>query len=603
MPVMFRDICRFYNKIERTSKRLEMIALLARMFQYIKKREGYDDLDKVVYLTRGKLYLDWKDAPKLGIAEKTVIQALTIPSGLSGQRITTLLRKTGDLGITAYHILRPDSKIKGPRQKSLTKFLQGPKAARPSSFTVAEFYEALEDIAQKEGHGSQDQKIASLAGLISKCSPVEAKFLVRILTSTLRLGVAEMTILDALAVAYAGSKDLRPAIERAYNIHPDMGRVAQILYEHGLDGLEALQIEVGVPIKMMLASRLHVNEILPKLGGECMSEYKLDGERLQVHKRGDEVTLFSRRLIKITDQYPDVVAAVRARVHATNTIFEGEVVAMDQFYEKMRPFQVVSRRRRKFDVHKMQEEVPVTLFAFDLLYLDGVAVMDQPYLERRAALRELFEDADQIKLVTARRVTSEEELVAFFKHARDAGTEGTVNKSLQSDSIYKAGNRGFLWVKLKSLELGKMADTIDVTIVGAYWGTGRRQGVYGAFLLAAYNNELEKYESFTKIGSGFSDEQLQEFRERLDPLVVPSKPKTVICSEETPDVWVVPSVVVEVTADEITTSSKFDVGRTIMGTSGYSLRFPVFQRLREEKAPEESTSTAEIHELYRLQLA
>ncbi|MHA1731098.1 MAG: ATP-dependent DNA ligase [Promethearchaeota archaeon] len=619
IPIKFRGVCQVFARIERTTKRLEMIDLLARLFAGVKRKGGRDELDKIVYLATGRLLPDWREAPKLGVADKTMVQVLSALTTASAETIRKILVRKGDLGEAAYYVLHPKSPYKRRWQSSLSRFIGGggegspgeAREGRPGNgaggvqgndgLTVGELYEKLSAIAKIEGEGSQEAKLNEILLLLNDCSAVEAKYLVRIITSTLRLGIAEMSVLDALAQAFTGDKKNRPAIEKAFNVHPDLGLIAQKLCDHGLDGVSSIRVEVGVPVKMMLASRMNYREILPKLGGECVSEYKLDGERLQIHKDGDRVEIFSRRLIRITAQYPDVVEIARERVRVERAIVEGEVVAMDAFFEEMRPFQELSRRRRKRGVDAMAEEIPVAVFVFDVLHVDGEDVMDRPFLERRRVLEGIVVEGENFRLVTSRRVKTEEELVEFFSEARSAGTEGTMNKSIGPESVYKAGNRGFLWIKLKGLEEAKMEDTIDAVIVGANWGMGRRQGWYGRFLLAVFNDKTGNFESFTNIGTGFSDDDLQQFFELLDPLRVASKPNNVVCSSDPPDVWIAPEVVIEIAGDEITRSTKFDAGRAKLGDSGYSLRFPKFIRIRDEKAPEDATTTREVVAFYENQ--
>ena len=617
-------MCKYYSEIEATTKRLENIASLASLFQEIKTTGARDELARVIYLTQGSLYPNWQDRSKIGIAEKLLIQALTIPSGRTAPEIKKAIIKYGDVGLAAETILKKSSEEiqssgSGNRQKNLEKFLpqkpSRPKPAiniskktqstlfnSPTGLQLADIYGKLEDIARKTGLGSVERKIQMLGGLFARATPLEARYLARIINVTMRLGVADMTIIAALAEAYAGGRQNKDPVERAYNLYPDLGHIAEVLYDLGLDGVQDFQPKVGIPIRMMLASRMNYDEILPKLGGECISEYKLDGERLQIHKDGKKVQLFSRKLIDISPQYPDVCEDVVKGIKAEQVIFEGEVVAMDHFYEKMLPFQVVSRRRRKFDIAKMREEVPVALFAFDLLYCDGQTYLDKPLPERRAKLGNILVPSDSLRHVIGKTIKTTEELVTFFKEARAAGTEGIMNKAIGPDSVYQAGSRGFLWIKLKGLETAKMADTIDTVVIGAYHGQGRRVGVFGAFLVATLNEDTDQYESFTKVATGFNDPQLLEMQKRLEPLQMKTKPKDVIHTGESPDIWFEPKLVIEIAGDEITISPIFDCARQLTDIDqGYSVRFPVFQRVREDKNSSQITTSQEIVDIYRLQ--
>ncbi len=617
-------MCKYYAEIEATSKRLENIASLADLFREIKTSGAKGELARVIYLTQGYLYPNWQDRSKTGIAEKLLIESLTIPSGRTSQEIRQAIIKYGDVGLAAETVLRKSGEEttiteNGKSRGSLDKFLSptpvkskpmkaAPKKSQSTLFSASaglqliDIYNKLEEITKKSGSGSKDRKIQMLGGLFARATPLEARYLARIVNVTMRLGVADMTIIAALADAYAGGRQNKDPVERAYNLYPDLGHIAEVLYEKGLDGVKDFRPTVGVPIRMMLASRMNYNEILPKLGGECISEYKLDGERLQVHKNGKKVQLFSRKLIDISPQYPDVCEDVVKGIKGDQVIFEGEVVAMDLFYEKMLPFQVVSRRRRKFDIAKMREEVPVALFVFDLLFYEGISFIDRPLPERRAKLEEVLVPSDSLRHVIGKPIKNTEDLVSFFKEARAAGTEGIMNKAIGPDSIYQAGSRGFLWIKLKGLETAKMADTLDIVIVGAYHGQGRRAGVFGAFLVATLNEDTNQFESFTKVATGFDDPQLQDMQKRLSSIISSFKPKDVVHTADPPDVWIEPKLIIEIAGDEITISPIFECARHLSELDqGYSVRFPVFQRIREDKDPSQITTSQEIVDIYRLQ--
>ncbi|MGV9142109.1 MAG: ATP-dependent DNA ligase, partial [Promethearchaeota archaeon] len=388
-------------------------------------------------------------------------------------------------------------------------------------------------------------------------------------------------------------KENRDKIEQAYNLHPDLGDIGMILAKEGLEMVSNVQISHGTPIRMMLASRVPYNEIIDKLGSPFIAEYKLDGERLQIHKKGNEVLLFSRRLLEISEQYPDVCLKIRDNISADKAILEGEVVAMDPFHEKMLPFQVLSKRRRKYDIEEMRKEVPVTLFLFDLLELNEESFLDKILPKRRGNLEEIVKEDEEIRLVKSSTINTTEELVDFFKEARQEGTEGIIAKSIKEDSIYQPGNRGFLWIKLKGLIGGKLKDTVDVVLVGAFFGRGRRSGVWGTYIGAVYDEENDDFKAFTRIASGWTDEVVESLMNEMEQYRMNTKPNNVIC-EDKPDVWFQPKIVIEIIGDEITKSEKFL-------SLGYSMRFPVFQRIRRDKSPKDITTVAEIKTLYKTQ--
>ncbi|KKM69607.1 hypothetical protein LCGC14_1449050, partial [marine sediment metagenome] len=503
------------------------------------------------------------------------------------KRIKEILIKQGDIGGTAEFILSRKKK-----QKSLFDYDKVDEISG-SSLEILELYSELKKIALTEGVGSHDTKLGILRGLISKCSPLETKYVLRIITSTLRVGVQSTTIIEGLALAFTGRRDNKDFIERAYSLHPDLGEISGILAEQGLIEIKKIDIEYGTPILSMLASREIYTEFTNRLGVPFVAEYKLDGERLQIHKIGDTITLFSRRLLDISKQYPDVCKTIRESVKAHKVIFEGEVVAMDHFYEKMLPFQVLSKRRRKFDVEDISKEIPVCLFVFDLLKFGEESFVDKSLSFRRKKLEEIIDERDELRLVKSVLINSTEELLSFFNTARKEGNEGIMAKSIQENSIYQAGNRGFSWLKLKSLEGGKLKDSVDLVLVGAFYGKGRRTGVLGTYIGAVYDQKIGKFVAFTRFFSGLTDELSESLSRETAKFKVEKKPNTVIC-EDTPDIWFKPELVIEITGDELTKSDKF-------ASLGYSMRFPVFQRIRQDKGPKDITTVQEIKELYETQ--
>ncbi|MFW9937316.1 MAG: ATP-dependent DNA ligase [Candidatus Thorarchaeota archaeon] len=583
----FKNLAILFSKLESTSKRLEMIDILSEFFREIKESRNFDDIDKIIYLLQGQLVSNIKQFPKMGIAEKMIIEALSLHSGIHPKKIKEVLLKKGDIGITAELILS-----KKKKQKSLLDF-EDSDELKKTSLEISELYSELKKIALTEGSGSHDIKLGILRGLMGKISPLETKYLLRIITSTLRVGIQSPTIIEGLALAFTGIKDNKEIIERAYTLYPDLGDIAKLLAEKGFDEIKNIDIKYGIPLLSMLASRENYIEFFNRLGDPFVAEYKLDGERLQIHKKGDEVRLFSRRLLDISDQYPDVCQKVREKIKANNVIFEGEVVAMDHVYEKMLPFQVLSKRRRKYDVEDISKEVPVCLFIFDLLKLEDQSYVDKPLPIRREELEGIVDECDELRLVKQVSIHSVEELLDFFNEARENGTEGIMAKSIQDDSIYQAGNRGYKWLKLKGLEGGKLKDSIDVVLVGAFYGRGRRKGVYGTYIGAVYDPEKDKFEAFTRIASGWTDEIMESLKEEMKKFEIERKDSNVIC-DDTPDQWLQPMLVIEIIGDEITISDKFS-------SLGYSLRFPVFQRLRPDKGPKDITTVEEIKQLYETQ--
>jgi len=418
------------------------------------------------------------------------------------------------------------------------------------------------------------------------------------------LGIADMTILDALAIAFCKTKDVRSIIERAYNISSDLGAVAKTLAYEGLEGIKKFRIVVGRPIRPMLAERLtSPEEILEKLGGKCAAEYKYDGERIQAHKKGDEVLLFSRRLENITHHYPDACELIRNNIKAEEAIVEGEVVAIDPETGEMQPFQELMHRRRKYGIEEAMKLYPITLFMFDALYVDGEDLTLKPYPYRREILGKIVKETDRIKLATYKLIDNPKDLEEFFLEAVANGCEGLVCKSVNPDAIYQAGARGWLWIKYKRDYKSEMIDTVDLVVVGAFWGKGRRAGTYGALLMAAYDPEADMFRTVCKVGSGFTDEDLEKLPEILEPYKIPHIHPRVDSKIEA-DVWFVPAVVLEIIGAEITLSPMHTCGlNAIREEAGLAIRFPRFTgRYRTDKRAEDATTVKEIIEMYKAQL-
>ena len=583
----FKKLAQLFSVLESTTKRLEMIDILSNFFREIKKKKKYEDLNKIIYLLQGHLVSNIKQFPKMGIAEKTIIKALSLHSGINRKKIKEVLIKKGDIGLVAEVLLS-----KKKKQKSLLDFEKEHNQEQPS-LEISELYLDLQKIAITEGSGSHDIKLGILRGLINKITPLETKYLLRIITSTLRVGVSTQTIIDGVALGFTDSRNNRDIIEHAFNLHPDLGDVSNLLANKGIEEVKKIKATYGVPIRMMLASRVPYLEIITKLSSPFIAEYKLDGERLQIHKQGKDVILFSRRLLEISDQYPDVCEVIKENIKANNVILEGEVVAMDAFYEKMRPFQVLSKRRRKHDVNNIAKEVPVCLFLFDIIKYEDEELYNKKLPERRKKLEDIVTQRDELKLVKSKSIKSTEGLLDFFNEARKNGTEGIIAKSIKEDSVYQAGNRGFSWIKLKGLEGGKLKDSVDLVLIGAFYGRGRRSGLFGTYLGAVYTPDNDQFIAFTRIASGLTDEEMNNLMNQMKELQITRKPNNVIC-EDKPDAWFKPQVVIEIIGDEITLSEKFS-------TLGYSMRFPVFKRFRYDKSVRDITTVKEIIQLYESQ--
>jgi len=693
-----------YQKIEATTKRLDMTAYLVGLFR--KTPPGV--MRRLVYLTQGRLYPDFVSI-ELGVADKLAIRAISFVTGVREDEVTRRWMKEGDLGLVV------EALVGGKKQRTLFS----------EPLTVERVYASFESVANATGSGAQELKMKLIADILHDAQPIEAKFILRTLLGKLRLGVADMTILDALSIAYApadGTKEAdmaavlaageavesvpeappapppssgadksegppangtscgpavagagpgpaateagttekdartagkeeraaakqakaaekearaadrearatkraveeaadaavtetrrrnRAAVEHAYNLCSDLGEIAERLASEGLEGVIKIKLEAGRPVRPMLAERLSsIGEILQKLGGKASLEYKYDGMRLQAHIRiGKEVRLFSRQLENVTEQFPDVTAAILQAFNSRDfeeAIVDCECVPCNPETGEFLPFQEVSHRRgRKYGVDTAVEDYPVILMAFDCLQLDGRELIGLPYPERRKRLSQIFRTTERVQISESLLTSDLAAAELFFQRALDSGCEGIIAKSVSEDSGYRAGARGWQWIKFKRDYKSEMEDTADLVPVGAFAGHGKRKGRFGALLMAAYNKDLDRFETVCKLGSGFSDELLETMTAELTAQRIPDKHARVESTMKA-DYWLVPSVVYEVLGAEITLSPVHSAGfGKIRGGSGLAVRFPRLKQVRTDKKPEDATTVQELIEMYERQL-
>jgi DNA ligase-1 len=575
----FARVADTYERIEATTKRLEMRDLLAALFREVPAEE----IDCVVYLTGGRVFPDYAGI-ELGLAEKLAIRAIAMATGQKDEAITRAWKESGDLGIVAQDLL-------GRRTQA---------ALERQPLTVSKVYENLKEIATATGTGSQDRKIRLFAELLTFATPKEARYIARTVVGKMRLGVADMTIVDALAASFATTDD-KDVVERAYNVASDLGEVARILATRGLAGLSAVHLQLFRPIRAMLAERLEtLQEILNRLG-ECALEYKYDGLRVQAHVSPDRIELYSRHLENITKQFPEIVKGLRDTVTSNEAIVEGEAVPVDPNTGEFLPFQEVSRRRgRKTDVERMAKEFPVTLFAFDCLLEAENDLTTTAYRDRREALERVVREAETVRLATWRVAKELIDAERFFEEALQAGCEGLMAKAL--DSTYDAGARGYQWIKFKKEYSAELSDTIDLVVVGAFAGRGKRAGTYGALLMAAYDADADMFRTTCKLGTGFDDETLASLPERLENSKLNHRHARVASKLE-PDDWFEPRHVLEVRGAEITVSPVHTCAwGAVRKNAGLAVRFPRFTgRWRDDKRAEDATTQKELLEMYAMQ--
>jgi DNA ligase 1 len=577
--VRYEIVAETYRDLERSSGRIALIERLAELF-----RQTPDELlPTVALLCQGQIAPDFAGV-ELGMAERLAARAVAQAVGTTSEQVLAGAREVGDLGLTAEQLL------------------QELDPERAATLEVGTVFEGLHEIARAEGEGSQGRKLAGMVDLLGRATPLEARYLVRTVTGSLRLGIGTATILDALAEVHAGGRKARPVLERAYNICSDLSLVAATLVSGGLAEVERMEVRAGNPVRPMLAQRMSESaEILAKLGGTCAAEYKYDGIRVQAHRTADgALELYTRRLDRVSTQFPEVVKLLDQSLGPREVILEGEVVAADPASGELRPFQDVMFRRRKYGIAEATMDFPVSMFCFELLYADGADLTRLPYLERRARLAEAITPSPRLRLTTAEQVSDEAALEATFEQAVAEGCEGVICKSVAPTASYQAGARGWQWIKLKRDYRSELSDTLDLVVVGGLAGRGRRAGMYGALLLGVYDPAGERFQTICKCGTGFSDAELAGLPVRLAPLARAQRPAKVD-SLWAADVWFEPTLVVEVLAAELTLSPHHTAGWGLLKEdAGLALRFPRFTgRWRDDKAPTDATTVEEAIAMYR----
>jgi len=574
----FSIIAELFEKMENTSKRIELTNILVELLKKTPKKI----IPNVVYLLQGIIRPNFEGV-ELGVAEKLAIRAISKSSGLPIKKIEDDYRNCGNLGLTASNILK---------LKTQTTFTA-------EKITVERVYETLFKIANLEGKGSQDLKMKYISSLLNDATPLEAKFVMNILLGTLRLGIAENTVMDALAIAFTGKKENREQVEYAYNVSSDLGKVSKVVAEEGIDGIKKFQVSLFNPIRPMLADRIKSEEeAIKKMPSEFAAEYKLDGERVQIHKQADKIILFSRSLENITKYYPDIVENIGNSLDVNEGIFEAEIVAINENTGEFLPFQELMHRRRKYKLKKAVLQYPITVNFFDVLYFDGKNCLNLKYSERRKILENSVKENNFAKLVPMAIVKNENEVEDFLENSINSGCEGLMLKIL--DAAYRAGIRGGNWLKLKREYRNELGDSLDLVVIGAYFGKGRRTGRYGTLLLATYNPEKDNFPSICKVGTGFTDESLDQLYQILSNKVILKKNPR-IESEMEADVWFEPELVLEIVASEITLSPIHKTALdTIRKGAGLALRFPKFTgKIRIEKGSEDASTDEEVYSLYK----
>jgi DNA ligase-1 len=578
----FANLARTFEELERTSSRLSLIELVTQLFRSIEQPE---EIQQVCYLMQGRV-APFYEALEMGMAEKSVSKAIALASHSTPEQIEALYGSLGDLGLVAEQVCSEAEDV-------------------PSPLSIDDVFEELRAIAHTAGKGAVEHKSARLVSLLRQVDSVSAKYVVRILLGNLRMGIGDATVLDALAKARWNDVKKRKLLEGAYHKISDLGLIARTIWEHPEEEeaqrvIAAMDVQVGKPVHSQLAERLPTAEAIIAKMGTVVAQYKYDGLRAQIHKDGEHVTIFSRNLEDQSHMFPELIEGTRKQIQAESVILDAEALAYNATSEEFLPFQETTRRRRKHGIEVLAQQLPLKAFVFDILYKDGVSLLDTPLLERLKILEETMHPTDETLMLTAsHQIQDAHELILLFDEAVSLGLEGLVVK--KPESRYEAGARNFNWVKLKRHSAGALGDTIDCVLLGYLFGRGKRAALgAGSLLVGLYDPEQDLFVTVTKIGTGLSDEQWRSIRERTRGLEVDHRPARV-SSLIKPSVWVEPQLVLEVLADEITRSPIHTAGK-VGAEPGYALRFPRLVSFREaDKQPEDATTVQELIELYESQ--
>lgn len=571
----FSQVAQAFEAIEKVSSRLEITRLLADLLKSASPQEA----SIIVNLSLGQLHPPYIGT-QFNLAEKSLVPVVAHLLHITQKEVQELARAQGDLG---------------------TVIAQGTWHAS-EELTVLQVYDALQEVEKISGTGSQEEKSVLLQKLLHELDRTSAKYVLRMLIGKLRLGFSDMTIIDALSVMQAGDKSLRKIIEDAYNVRADIGLIASTLKSEGIEALEHMHAHVGTPILPAAAERLPTARAIYEKLGPCVAQPKLDGFRLQIHVDNSgtkpKIHFFSRNLIDMTYMFPDVALALQD-LDVENIICEGEAIVYDPNTGSFLPFQETAKRKRKHDIEKTMEELPLKIFVFDLLYLNGKELLNETHEERRAKALTVFQklNHDNVSVVDEVLMHNAHDLEQYFLSNIASGLEGLVVK--RPDAIYQPGKRNFNWIKLKRQEEGHLEDTLDCVVLGYYPGKGKRAGFgIGAFLVGVFNKKEDCFETVAKIGTGLKDDEWIALKKKCDEMAVKTQPHNVICARElAPHVWTAPELVVLIRADEITLSPLHSAGKS-QDKPGYALRFPRFMGYREEKGPFEATTVHEVERLY-----
>ncbi len=532
----YSKLAKLYEDLESTTKNLKKRDILS---EFLKNTED-SELEIIVLFVNGQIFPSVSEEV-LGIADKMIIKTLEKISGVGEKRINQLWRERGDLGLVAEEI------VKKKTQTTLSS----------KELSIEYVITSLREMSRIEGKSSNERKLSYLSKLLSSAEPKEARYIIRTVLGTLRIGMGFGNIRDAISKAF--SVDAKN-VQRAYELTSDLSEIALMAKNQGDGGLKKLSISIGKPLQLMLYQKASgIANGFKRVGKPSAIEYKYDGIRVQCHKNEKKVALFTRRLENVTKQFPEIEKYIKDNVNCKKCIIEGEAVAYNPRTKNYVPFQELGKRiKRKYDIERIAKEVPVVLYLFDILFLDNNSLLKEAYEKRRNTLKIIIKESKwKIELAKQLQTSSEKSAQEFYKKALEMGHEGVMMKNIKAE--YSPGSRVGYGVKVKPI-----METLDLIITGAIWGEGKRSRWLSSFILScAKDGELVE---IGKMATGLSEEQFEEITKRLKPLITKTKGKRVD---------VKPKIIVEVGYEEIQKSPTY--------SSGFALRFPRLIRFRDDK--------------------
>ena len=636
--MLFKDFAEFLNKVENISGRNEVTVLLAEFLRKLKK----DEIKETLYLLQGRLVPKYIDL-EFKFSSKLIMSALTNIVE-SEKQVKEIYSRVGDVGLLAEEILKAislqpsalsqkseiNNKEKGlPRLENQKEY-----SYKEKRLQIIDVYSHLKDLALNEGKGSQEYKMQSYLDLILSLDPLSARYVSRIIVGSLRLGMSEKTVLDSLSWAVRGDKSLRKDLDYAFGARSDVGELAEIVLSSTVENIEEklkhIKIKPGTPLASKLVEREINSQAVWERMPNCFVQPKLDGLRGQIHyqkienrkqkidskdvikeieaKVADpEAFVFSRNMENMSGQYPEILNSVK-NLGVESIILDSEIIGFNNDTKSYKSYQETMQRRRKYDVEEFSKSIPVRAMCFDILYLNGEDLTQKPIEERLKLLEKIIgneKESSALQMLETKQMNTEEELEEYFKSKVENGLEGIITKQVGTD--YEPGTRNFKWIKLKANTRSDLVDTIDVAILGYYIGRGDRARFgFGAMLAGVYDAKTDKYYSIGKVGSGFKEEEMKPMKDDMDSLKVEEKPENVVVEKSLfPDVWISPTIIAEIDADEITRSPNHTAARGLKAkiegddeTKGLSIRFPRMKKWKRDK--EYPNSVQEIIRMYEL---